>query len=126
MSKEISDKVVLVVDDEELVRDSVQQLLSGVDGLTCITACCCDEGMTIVENQHVDLVVSDFNMPGGRGLTLLQRVKEKTECMPVFIFSGSVIASDEAHALRMGADMVLHKPEDMRKLYDMVRDLLKV
>jgi DNA-binding NtrC family response regulator len=67
---------VLLVDDEPDILDSVRALLGGaIAGLRVLTATSGLQGLEVLEREPVDLVVSDFKMPGMDGIEFLQQCR---------------------------------------------------
>ena len=69
-----SNYTLLFVDDESAILKSLQRVFQ--DYYHVLIAESGDEALTILEKEHVHLVVSDFRMPGMDGLQLLQKIKE--------------------------------------------------
>ncbi len=69
---------VLVVDDEPDLLESLKELLEDcIPGLVVHTAPDGYEGLQVLESQEVDLVISDFRMPGMDGITFLCTARER-------------------------------------------------
>lgn len=67
-------RTVLLVDDEQDVLDSIREVLEwGIPNLDVVTATSGKAGLTILDRRSVDLVVSDFKMPGMDGLEFLDQ-----------------------------------------------------
>jgi DNA-binding NtrC family response regulator len=99
---------ILVVDDDDVIRETLHELLS-VD-YSCQTADTAEEALAKLEAQPFDAVLTDISMPGLNGTELLQRVVENYPGTPVIIISGH---SDEDQAQRLidrGAVDYLLKP----------------
>jgi DNA-binding NtrC family response regulator len=74
---------VLIVDDEQVIRDSLQRLLAECDFDTLV-ANSGIQALEVMEARHVDAVVTDQFMPGLGGIHLLEQVNERfPECVRV-------------------------------------------
>ncbi len=77
MRPSVADWTVLLVDDELDILDSFSILVSlSYPDIKVLEASSGQEALAILERQHVDVVVSDFRMPGMDGLELLERVRD--------------------------------------------------
>jgi DNA-binding NtrC family response regulator len=70
------ERSILVVDDEESIRTTLQRVLRG-EGYTVYEAESGDEALEILKDKPVQLVISDHNMPGMSGLELLKLVRDR-------------------------------------------------
>jgi len=117
-------KRVLIVDDEESVRSSLEKLLafekyatfSAPDGETALEA---------VTGERIDLILLDIKMPGMDGIEVLQKIKEMRGDLPVVIISGHGTISTAVEATKLGAFDFLEKPIDMDRLLLTVRNGIK-
>ncbi|MDQ2937965.1 MAG: response regulator [Acidobacteriota bacterium] len=99
---------VLVVDDDETIRDALYEFLS--EEYVCHTAETAEKAFTRLEDDVYDVVLTDISMPGLSGLELLGHVRQKFPNTPVIIISG---ISDQEHArglIQLGAFDYLIKP----------------
>ena len=99
---------VLVVDDDEIIRDTLYELLS--EAYFCQTAETAEKALARLEADTYDVVLTDISMPGLSGLELLGHVRQKYPDTPVIIMSG---IGDQDHAqglIRLGAFDYLLKP----------------
>ena len=99
---------VLVVDDDESIRDTLYDLLSGE--YLCQTAETAEKAFARLEVDTYDVVLTDISMPGLSGLELLGQVRLRFPDTPVIIISG---ISDQEHAqglIKLGAFDYLLKP----------------
>ena len=69
-------RTVLVVDDEELLREIWQEQFSS-EGFKVLTASSGDEGIEQIKNNKIDIVVTDLKMPKSSGIKLLEYIKNK-------------------------------------------------
>lgn len=99
---------VLVVDDDETIRDALYEFLS--EEYVCHTAETAEVAFSRLEDGVYDVLLTDISMPGLSGLELLGHVRQKYPNTPVIIISG---ISDQDHAqglIRLGAFDFLIKP----------------
>lgn len=99
---------VLVVDDDDAIRDTLYELLS--EEYVCQTAETAEKAFARLEADAYDVVLTDISMPGLSGLELLGHIRQKFPDTPVIIISG---ISDQEHAhglIKLGAFDFLLKP----------------
>ena len=99
---------VLVVDDDDTIRDTLYELLS--EEYVCHTADTAEKAFSRLEADAYDVVLTDISMPGLSGLELLGHVRQNFPNTPVIIMSG---ISDQEHArglIQLGAFDYLVKP----------------
>lgn len=75
--KSVKEKNILIVDDEDSVRDSLTAVLER-EGYTVHQAAGGEEGLAIVKERPIQLVISDHNMPGMNGVEFLKLVRERS------------------------------------------------
>lgn len=109
---------ILVVDDEELLRDLVVDTLS-MQGHECFSAANGLQGLETMEVCQPDLIISDFKMPGMTGLEFLRAVKEKRPDQTFVIMTAYGTVTTAVQAMQAGADNFVEKPVDPDML-DMV------
>jgi CheY-like chemotaxis protein len=100
---------VLVVDDDPVVGESFNRVLSG-KGYAVITAKDGQEAMTKLEAEQYDVVFTDLRMPGMTGLEVAERVKARQPWTPVVIVTGYGSQRSEERARAAGVSDFLHKP----------------
>ncbi len=99
---------VLVVDDDDTIRDTLYELLS--EQYVCQTAETAEKAFARLEVDSYDVVLTDISMPGLSGLELLGHIRQRFADTPVIIISG---IGDREHAqglIRLGAFDFLLKP----------------
>ena len=80
-------KTILVIEDEEDVRDSLHDLLAR-HGVRVLLAENGRQGQTIIREQNSDIILLDLNMPMMSGEMLLSEMKEETADIPVIVMTG--------------------------------------
>ena len=99
---------VLIVDDDDAVRDTLLDLLS--EEHLCHAAPTVETALSFLEVGAYDVVLTDISMPGLSGVELLGIVRQRQPETPVIIVSG---ISDRAHAdglIKLGAFDYILKP----------------
>jgi two-component system KDP operon response regulator KdpE len=100
---------VLIVDDEEAIRDSLGQKLTRA-GFNVTVAANGLEGLRAFHTERPDIVILDIVMPEMDGLTVCQRIREVAET-PILMLSAQAVTEDEiVEGLNVGADEYLVKP----------------
>ena len=99
---------ILVVDDDDAIRDTLYELLS--EEYLCQTAETAEKALARLEADAYDVVLTDISMPGLSGLELLGHIRQKFPNTPVIMISG---IGDHDHAqglIKLGAFDFLLKP----------------
>lgn len=99
---------ILIVDDEELIRQSLQQTVNRI-GYDCSTSTDGKEALTVLENRSVDVVITDIKMEGMDGIELLKRVKEKHDA-DVIVMTGYTGDYTYEEIIETGASDFVLKP----------------
>ena len=115
---------IVVVDDEEHLRDAVVEYLGGV-GFRALPA---DGGQQLrshVAAGPVDLVLLDIAMPGEDGLTLARWLRSRGPRPGIIMATSAGTSVDRIVGLEIGADDYLVKPYDLREMLARVRSVLR-
>jgi DNA-binding NtrC family response regulator len=114
---------ILVVDDEELMLQSLSKVLLLLGYKTKIAK----DGETALEvfkSNNVDLVITDINMPGMSGIELLKEIKTQKPELPVIVITGFSAEKALTLAEKNNADGFLSKPFRMNDIKDLIDRLL--
>ena len=124
MAKEARKKV-LIIDDEDLVRETVILAL-GHAGFAAEGLADSAQAFAHIKQGQPDLVLLDLYMPEVSGLDLLRRLKAdpQTKAIPIVMFTGSNETIDVISGISAGAFEYLTKPIDGEALIAKVRALL--
>ncbi|WP_245850381.1 hybrid sensor histidine kinase/response regulator [Longimonas halophila] len=117
-------EVVLIVDDEEFIRDTAQQTLESA-GYRAIVAADGEEALELMEDYSdaVDVVITDLRMPNMNGHELIDVLHEQYPALPIIAASGA--SDSEADGpLESGARKFLPKPFTAEKLYAALHEVL--
>jgi two-component system, NarL family, invasion response regulator UvrY len=116
---------ILLVDDHELIRAGLKQVLhTGLGNITVGEAKNAEEAMSLITRQAWDLAITDITMPGRSGLDLLVEFKNLRPEMPVLVLS--VLSEDEVamRVLKSGAAGFVHKETSGDELVKAVRKVI--
>lgn len=111
---------ILVVDDEPLVCDSVELMLT-FDGHTVQTAASGSEALAHLEGKPFDLVITDYAMPHMRGDELARRIKQRHPALPVVMITAHAELLASTGTLLPGIAMVISKPFMLETLREAIR-----
>ena len=102
-------KILVVEDDAGLREALLDTLLLG--GYECVAADSGEQALLQLKDNDIDLVVSDVQMPGISGLSLLKSIKSKFSKMPVLLMTAYGTIDDAVQAMRDGACNYIAKPD---------------
>ena len=117
---------ILVVDDEEVIRITLQKKLSRI-GYNVISFEKAEDLLYYMKDgdSRADLIITDIKLRKMDGIELLRRINSMEEPPPVLIISGHGNVEDAIRALRYGASDYIRKPFDINDLTSSVRSVLK-
>src|SRR6266545_6424345 len=107
--------VVLVIDDEEEIRESIELLLSS-EGLTTDTAATGEEGLKKIEENLYDAVLLDLMLPGKCGMEVQKDIKRIDPTLPVVIITAIGALETAVTAIKEGSFDYITKPWNNEKL----------
>ena len=104
---------ILVVDDDDIIRELCEQVLRDY---RILHACTSEEAFRIYKREHVDLVLSDIKMPGESGIDLLKQIKNSDPNAIVILMTGFADKDIILDALKEDADDFINKPINFLQL----------
>lgn len=125
MARETLKGNVLLVDDEEAIRESLGELLTAC-GLTVQTASSVDNAIKLLEKQgDIEAIISDWKMPGKAGIEVLRHLNKIQKKIPVIFLTGYGTLEFCQEAVREGAfDFILKPIDDKDKVLSPLRHAL--
>jgi|TARA_R110002072_G_scaffold11431_25_gene51716 two-component system C4-dicarboxylate transport response regulator DctD len=111
---------VLLVDDEESLRDSLRQSLE-LAGLQPVVAASADAAIGLLEDQWPGIVLSDLRMPGMSGFDLLAAIQDRDPDLPVILLTGHGDIPMAVQAMTLGAYDFIEKPCPQDRLLEVVQ-----
>ena len=108
---------IMIVDDEEVQIETLRRGLRGRK-FNVVGALNGDEAMKCLddENTCIDLVITDYSMPGMNGIELLQKIREKDHFIPVIMMTAYGEKSLVIKAMRNSCDGFIEKPFTLEML----------
>lgn len=117
-------ETVLIVDDEEGIRESLSGIFED-EGYDVLTACSGEDALELLKEQSPGLVLLDVWLPGMDGIETLSRIKETGSGVPVIMISGHGNIEVAVNSTRLGAYDFLEKPLSLEKVLIVARRALE-
>src|SRR5438128_8190883 len=111
---------VLIIDDEEEIRESLQTLLE-LEGYEVETAANGEQGLSKLGDRPFDLLLLDLALPDKNGIELLPEIRALDQQISVIMITAYGTVEDAVRAMQAGAANFLQKPWDNEKLLADVR-----
>lgn len=115
------EKTILVLDDDEPIRQSLLKLLLA-EGYEVVLAAEGREALETLERRSIDLLLLDLNLPNKSGWDVFERVTSTNPLLPIIIITGRQKQSELAVAAGVGA--LMQKPLDVPLLLKTISELL--
>jgi signal transduction histidine kinase len=113
LQQQIDAPTILIVDDEEVIRDLCARALKDYRTLQAENG---KEALNVLDRQAVDLILVDVMMPVMNGLDLLQQIKDRDPAQLVIVMTGYADKDVILRALKSHADDFIHKPINLLQL----------
>jgi two-component system cell cycle response regulator DivK len=117
MPQEVKKITILYVEDNPDNRSLIRRVLEA-ENYTVIEAINANEALGKLENEKIDLVLMDINMPDMDGYTLTAKIKaiKKFSTIPILAVTANVMRGDREKSLGAGCDGYIQKPIDIDTL----------
>jgi len=119
-------KRVLIVDDEEDIRDVVQASLEEFAGWCALTAESGAEGLQIAKTENLDAILLDISMPEVDGFQICQELKAnpETQSIPVIVLTAKVLPRDRQRLESLDVAGIISKPFKPMLMWKQVAEIL--
>ncbi|MBD2773812.1 response regulator [Iningainema tapete] len=119
-------KRILVIDNEEYIREVAQICLETVAGWKVLTAADGKTGLILAQSEQPDAILLDVMMPEMDGPTTFQHLQANaaTQHIPVILLTAKVQASDRRRYTSLGMKAAIAKPFDPLQLANLVAEAL--
>ncbi len=124
----MKDITVLVVDDEQSIRDGSERILSRM-GFEVFKAANGEEGLKILEDHNIAIILLDLKMPGMDGMEVLRLVKQKDSHVLVIVITGFATLETAIEAMKRGAYDFIPKPfepDQLRIVVNRARETIRL
>ena len=110
-------KTVLIIEDEDEIRSFAARVLE-LEGYQVLQVEGADEGLSLIREDGVALVLLDLRLSGRNGWAVLKELKNDPErsSIPIIVFTASAGVPQQERALKMGASAYLVKPMSAARL----------
>ena len=117
---------ILVIEDEPAIQELIALNLS-MAGHTVSRACDAESALLMLEDGVPDMLMTDWNLPGQSGLSLIRRLRAQpsTRGLPIIMVTARCGEPDKIMALESGADDYMTKPFSPREMVARVHALLR-
>ena len=115
---------ILVVDDDKNTRLLLKAVLES-EGYTVYAAQNGEDALTVMDQQHIDLVVLDVMMPKMDGYEFTKILREAQNNLPILMVSAKQLPADKKKGFLVGTDDYMTKPIDEEEMLLRIRALLR-
>jgi CheY-like chemotaxis protein len=117
---------ILLVDDDEHLRELVQACLEDLGGWETLVAASGEECLEILKTEQPNAILLDVSMPGMDGIAVYDRLQSNpvTRSIPVILLTAKALSSDRAKFAEMGVTGVIPKPFQPITLMEQVAEIL--
>ena len=114
---------ILVIDDDPEIQDLITELLASPKRLILKSGSAM-RGLEIVQNENIDLILTDINMPEMDGIEFIKKVQELHISVPIITITAYASTETAVQSLRAGAYDYLSKPFANEELLKIVENTL--
>jgi len=111
---------ILVVDDEQIVLDSIKKLLRK-ENYEVFGVLSVDDALEKMTQVDIDIILTDLMMPDIDGLEFMRMVKDKTPLLPVIMITGYATINTALQATQLGAFDYVAKPFTRKELHGVLK-----
>ena len=119
-----AEKIILLADDEIMLRDLLAELLESYGYSVIKVATGAEVIKVLTEEIKVDLAIIDYNMPEMNGLDCTKKIRELKFKFPIILSSGSLIINDNFEISKYGANGMIAKPYEFELMLETIKKLI--
>lgn len=115
---------ILVIDDDKNTRFLMREILE-MEHYTVYTANDGEQGLALLDTEHIDLTIVDIMMPKMDGYKFTEELRKANSEMPILMISAKQLPEDRKKGFKAGIDDYMSKPIDPEELVLRIKALLK-
>ncbi|WP_053368564.1 response regulator transcription factor [Bacillus sp. FJAT-27245] len=119
----MSEHILIIEDDDKIAR--IIQLELEYEGYKVSIAHTGREGLRIIENKHIDLVILDVMIPELNGMEVLRRIRQENNKIIIIMLTARSSVYDKVNGLDLGANDYMTKPFEIEELLARIRTNLR-
>jgi DNA-binding NtrC family response regulator len=116
---------ILIIDDDLMILMILKQTLTKA-GYGVLTASSGEEGILSLANSNIDLVLTDYMMPGMTGIEVLNTIKKNKPLVPVIMLTAHGDVPLTIKAIQLGASDFIEKPIQSKELVEVIKRTLDI
>lgn len=120
---DLGESCILVVDDDEGVRENLAELFEMV-GYSILTAGSASEALTKLADHDVDLLLTDYRMPGPNGVELIESARRMKPGLRAILMTAFGDSFTEIESVRRGAIGYVNKPFEADEITNLISRIL--
>jgi DNA-binding NtrC family response regulator len=106
---------VLIIDDEEKFRQLLARIIS-LEGYTVLQASGIQQGLKVLQQEPVDIVLTDVKLPDGNGIDLLEKIRQVSSICECIVMTAFGTIHDGVKAMKLGAFDYFTKGDDNEQI----------
>src|SRR5229473_4383096 len=120
----VSTPHILVVDDDPMICQQLERLY-GHSGYRVTVAAFAEQAMELLEDEDIDLLVTDIRLPGLSGVELAKKCVEQWSDVPIIVMTGYADIENAVEVLKLGASDYFVKPFSATAIQESTRGVLE-
>jgi signal transduction histidine kinase/CheY-like chemotaxis protein len=124
--QQMEQKKILYIEDHLSNLNLLKKVMSSMSYLSLFAATCGKEGLDIIFNEHIDLILLDMNLPDMTGYEVIEILQknERTNHIPVIALSANAMPEEIQKALEKGVKYFISKPIDIQQFLQKIEKFL--
>jgi DNA-binding NtrC family response regulator len=115
---------ILLVDDDRLICQQLDQLFTQ-EGYRATVTSSAERALELLQNEDIDLVITDIRLPGMDGVELTKRIAERWADIPIIVMTGYAEIANAVQVLKIGATDYIVKPFGIAAIQESARVALE-